>query len=116
VTASRRPCTSAPTSRASWPAATPSIPRAAAWPGNSCFVTGVVDRNLLRAAVAGLAIFAVLFTLGAWTMVSDRPLEWIGRFVQSIRNRVRRRVAPVRDLAGRLRRERDRILHTVGPR
>jgi putative heme transporter len=46
----------------------------------------------------------------------DGPLRWVGRTVQRVRNRIRRRAAPVRDLPTRLVRERDRILGTVGRR
>ena len=46
----------------------------------------------------------------------DRPLEKVGRAAQAARNRLRRRSPPVRELPGRLLRERDRILKTVGHR
>ena len=79
-------------------------------------IRGAVDRTLVEAAVAGLAVFAVLFALGAATVVSDAPARWVGRAAQSLRNRLRRSADPVRDLPARLLRERDRILATVGPR
>jgi uncharacterized protein (TIRG00374 family) len=77
---------------------------------------GVVDRDLAHAALAGAAIFAVLFAVGAVMLAFDRPLAWIGRIVQRVRNRVRRKAAPLRTLPARLLRERDRILATVGRR
>jgi uncharacterized membrane protein YbhN (UPF0104 family) len=77
-------------------------------------VRGAVDRDLLEAAIAGLAVFAVLFAGGVAVTASDRPLRLAGRAVQAVRNRLRRSARPVRDLPGRLLGERDRILSTVG--
>jgi uncharacterized protein (TIRG00374 family) len=77
---------------------------------------GAVDRDLTQAALAGAAVFAVLFAVGAAMLVFDRPLAWVGRVVQRVRNRVRRRAAPLSALPARLLRERDRILATVGRR
>jgi uncharacterized protein (TIRG00374 family) len=79
-------------------------------------VRGAVDRSLVEAAVGGLGLFALLFAAGVLMLAFDRPLQWIGRIVQRVRNRLRRRVAAVRHLPARLLRERDRILGTVGPR
>jgi uncharacterized protein (TIRG00374 family) len=77
---------------------------------------GSVDRSLLEAAVAGLVVFAVLFSLGVVMIVFDGPLLWVGRTVQRIRNRLRPKSPPLEGLPGRLLRERDRILSTVGKR
>jgi uncharacterized protein (TIRG00374 family) len=77
---------------------------------------GGVQRDLLNAAVAGLAVFVVLFVAGVLVLSSDRPLLWLGRQIQRVRNRLRRRAEPVRKLPSRLVRERDRILGTLGPR
>ena len=77
---------------------------------------GGVQRDLLNAALAGLAVFAVLFGAGVWVLSSDRPLLWIGRLIQRIRNRLRRRAEPLRRLPLRLVGERDRIVGTLGPR
>ena len=79
-------------------------------------VTGSVNRSLLHGALAGLALFAVLFAAGAWMVASDAPLRWIGATIQRVRNRLRRHAAPVRTLPARLVAERDRLLGTVGPR
>jgi hypothetical protein len=49
-------------------------------------------------------------------MATDGPLTWVGRTAQRIRNRVRRKSEPLRDLPARLLRERDRVLATLGPR
>ncbi|WP_028059736.1 lysylphosphatidylglycerol synthase transmembrane domain-containing protein [Candidatus Solirubrobacter pratensis] len=78
---------------------------------------GAVDRSLLETAIAGLVIFAVAAGAGAVLLSTDRPLAWIGRTVQRVRNRLRRRRAqPLDALPDRLLRERDRILQTLGPR
>lgn len=79
-------------------------------------IRGAVNRSLLEAALAGLAVFAVTSGVGAVLMTTDRPLAWIGRVVQRIRNRLRRHAEPLRGLPTRLLRERDRILETLGPR
>jgi uncharacterized protein (TIRG00374 family) len=79
-------------------------------------VHGAVDRTLVEASLAGLGVFFVLFALGALMVAFDRPLRWVGRVVQRIRNALRRSARPVRDLPTRLLRERDRILGTVGRR
>jgi uncharacterized protein (TIRG00374 family) len=79
-------------------------------------IRGAVDRTLIEASLAGFGVFAVLFGLGTLMMVFDEPLRWVGRAAQSVRNAVRRKARPVRDLPTRLLRERDRILGTVGKR
>jgi uncharacterized protein (TIRG00374 family) len=77
---------------------------------------GSVDRNLLQTAVAGIVFFAVASGVGALLLSTDRPLAWVGRTVQKIRNRLRPKAAPLHELPARLLRERDRILQTLGPR
>jgi uncharacterized protein (TIRG00374 family) len=77
---------------------------------------GAVDRGLLETAVIGLVIFFVASAIGAVLFSTDRPLAWIGRLAQRIRNRLRRRAEPLQHLPQRLLRERDRILATLGPR
>jgi uncharacterized protein (TIRG00374 family) len=77
---------------------------------------GGVNRNLLQGAIGGLGLFVLLFSIGALMLVFDRPLERVGNIVQAVRNRVRRRAAPLHDLPARLLGERDRILATVGRR
>jgi uncharacterized protein (TIRG00374 family) len=79
-------------------------------------VRGAVNRSLTEAALGGLGLFVVLFALGVLVMAFDRPLESVGRGAQRVRNRLRRRAAPVRGLPARLLRERDRILGSIGPR
>jgi len=79
-------------------------------------IRGSVDRTLLEAAIAGLVIFIVLASAGAVLLATDRPLRWIGRQVQRLRNRLRRKSEPLQAFPDRLVRERDRILETLGPR
>jgi len=77
---------------------------------------GGVERDLVGAAVAGLAVFVLLFIAGVAVLSSERPLLWVGRQVQRARNRLRRRAEPLRQLPERLVRERNRIIGTLGPR
>ncbi len=51
---------------------------------------GAVDRGLLETALLGLAVFAVASTVGAVFLSTDRPLAWVGRLIQRVRNRLRR--------------------------
>jgi uncharacterized protein (TIRG00374 family) len=80
------------------------------------FVRGGVGRDLLQATAIGLAVFVVLFAAGAVLIAFDGPLAWVGRVLQRVRNRLRRRSEPLRRLPERLLRERSRILATLGPR
>jgi uncharacterized protein (TIRG00374 family) len=77
---------------------------------------GGVQHDLLNAALVGLVVFVIVFAVGALLLTSDRALLWVGRAVQAVRNRLRRRAEPVRTLPERLLAERDRILATLGPR
>ena len=77
---------------------------------------GGVQRSLLNAALVDLAVFALLFTVGIVLCSSDRPLLWLGRVIQRVRNSLRRRAEPVRSLPQRLVEERDLIVGTLGPR
>ena len=79
-------------------------------------VRGGVQRDLLNAAIVGLAVFAVLFGAGAACLTSDRPLRWVGRLIQRVRNRLRHHAEPLQHLPQRLVGERDRIVGTLGPR
>jgi uncharacterized protein (TIRG00374 family) len=77
---------------------------------------GGVEHDLLNAALAGLAVFVLLFATGAVLLSSDRALLWVGRQLQRARNRLRRRSEPLQRLPERLVAERDRIVRTLGPR
>ena len=61
---------------------------------------GGVDHTLLDTALAGLAIFAVATILGGvFLFATDRPLAWVGRVLQSVRNRIRRGAEPLHEPA-----------------
>jgi uncharacterized protein (TIRG00374 family) len=79
-------------------------------------VRGGVQKDLLNAAVVGLVVFCLLFAVGAVMLTSDRPLLWVGRLIQRVRNRLRRSAEPLRQLPERLVTERNRIIGTLGPR
>jgi uncharacterized protein (TIRG00374 family) len=73
-----------------------------------------VDRGLENATIVGGVLFALIVGAGAVAMVTDRPLEMVGRAAQSVRNRVMRRREPLSDLPQRLLRERDQVRRTLG--
>jgi hypothetical protein len=77
-------------------------------------VRGLVPGDLVNVTLTGVGVFVLLAATGAWCLASDRPLRWVGGAVQSVRNRLRRRAEPLTGLPGRLLRERDRILETLG--
>ena len=77
---------------------------------------GGVSRQLLEAAVIGLAVLVALFAVGAVLVVLDGPLTWVGRVIQRVRNRLRRDAEPLRTLPQRLLRERARMIGILGPR
>jgi uncharacterized protein (TIRG00374 family) len=77
---------------------------------------GSVDRGLLETAVAGIAFFVVASAVGAVLLSTDRPLAWVGRAVQNVRNKLRPKAEPMHEFPARLLRERDRILQTLGPK
>lgn len=77
---------------------------------------GGVSRDLLEAAAIGVAVFVALFAVGALLITVDGALAWVGRVLQRVRNRLRRRSEPLQHLPERLLRERDRIVGTLGPR
>jgi uncharacterized protein (TIRG00374 family) len=78
---------------------------------------GSVDESLLDTALVGLGVFVVASVGGAVLLSTDRPLAWIGRAIQNVRNRLRRgHASPLHELPSRLLRERDRLLSTLGTR
>jgi len=78
-------------------------------------IRGLVPHDLVNVTLMGAGVFILLAGLGAWCLASDKPLRWIGRAVQRVRNRLRRRRAePLTGLPSRLLRERDRVLQTLG--
>jgi uncharacterized protein (TIRG00374 family) len=77
---------------------------------------GGVSHDLLEAAIVGLVVLVALFAVGTVLVAFDGPLEWVGRVVQRVRNRLRRSSEPLRRLPQRLVRERTRIVGILGPR
>ena len=69
---------------------------------------------LSDAVVIGAIAFVVIVAVGLMLAVFDGPLRLVGRFVQLVRNRVRRRSEPLVGLPGRLVRERNQMLQTMG--
>ena len=79
------------------------------------FFRGAVDRDLIEATLVGMGVFVLLLAVGITLLAFDGPLRWVGRRIQAIRNRLRRGSEPLHHLPDRLRRERDRLLATLGP-
>jgi len=78
-------------------------------------IRGGVDHTLLEAAAIGGIVLVALFGAGAAVVASERPLLWVGRLAQRIRNRLRRGATPLERLPQRLVRERNRVLAVLGP-
>jgi uncharacterized protein (TIRG00374 family) len=72
------------------------------------------SRDLLEATAIGVVVFLALFAVGTVLIVFDGVLTWVGRAIQNVRNRLRRKAEPLRQLPERLLRERNRILGTFG--
>jgi uncharacterized protein (TIRG00374 family) len=79
-------------------------------------IRGSVNRNLLEASGAAVISFVIIVGAGALLINTDRPLVWVGRTVQTVRNRIRRRATPITDLPQRLLHERDQITTVFGAR
>ena len=73
-----------------------------------------VDPHLTKAALAGAVLFVLMVGVGVACVVSDRPLEVLGRAAQAIRNRTRPNREPVSGLPERLLQERDVVLRVLG--
>jgi uncharacterized protein (TIRG00374 family) len=71
-------------------------------------------KGLQQAAWLGAALFVLAATLGAVLISSDRPVRWVGRTVQSITNRLRKRHET--GLAERLIVERNEAREILGSR
>ena len=80
------------------------------------FIAGAVDPDLTSAAFVSLGVFTFLTGLGAVLMSRDRILGSVGHLLQRIRNFIRRGSPPITGLPARLRRERDRLIATLGKR
>lgn len=75
-----------------------------------------VDSSLLHAALLGIAGFVLFAGFGAVLLTLDGPMRWIGRVVQRVRNRLKRKSEPMRGLPDRLVAERNRIRDVLGER
>lgn len=75
-----------------------------------------IQPQLAGAAWLGVGVFVLMAAAGAVALFFDRPLVLVGRLVQGLRNLLRRRRAPLRDLPQRLLVERDLIARTLGAR
>ncbi len=75
-----------------------------------------IDGGLEHAALLGLVAFVLFAGFGAAVLVLDAPLRWIGRAIQTVRNRLLRKRTPMRGLPERLVFERDRIRDVLGKR
>jgi uncharacterized protein (TIRG00374 family) len=73
-----------------------------------------VDPGLERGAYFGGGTFVLMAIAGFVLVKWDRALELVGRAVQWLLNRVRRRKAPIVDLPDRLRQERDTLVAVFG--
>jgi uncharacterized protein (TIRG00374 family) len=69
---------------------------------------------LSDAVVIGAVAFVAIVAIGLALAVFDGPLRAVGRLVQALRNRLRRRHEPVIGLPERLVRERNRMRQTLG--
>jgi uncharacterized protein (TIRG00374 family) len=74
-----------------------------------------VDQSLAAAAWLGALVFIVMIGAGALLLRSERLMTTVGRAVETVHNRVRRR-APIEGLGERLRCERDLVRESLGAR
>lgn len=78
-------------------------------------ITGAsVERNLFRVGSIAVVVCLAAMAGGAVLLFADRPLLWLGGFIQSVRNWLLRRRAPLSDLPARLVDERDLIRRVLG--
>ncbi len=75
-----------------------------------------VNDGLLEALWIGLALFVLIFAVGAVLLLFDGPLIALGRLIEAVRNRARRHGPPTTGLSERLVRERDLVRTTLGRR
>ena len=75
-----------------------------------------VDPGLGWSALIGAVVFLTLFAAGATAMIYDRPLNWVGRVAQRVRNRILRKRTPLTGLPARLIRERNEVREVLGKR
>ena len=75
-----------------------------------------VPRTLWQAVLLTLAVFAILFAIGALLMAGDRVIAWVGRALRAVGRRVRPKQPPPDDLPERLVAQRDLMRRTLGRR
>jgi uncharacterized protein (TIRG00374 family) len=75
-----------------------------------------VRSGVAEAAFVGIGGFVLFAGFGVLVLATDRPLAWLGRTGQHMRNVVARRRRPVKDLDRRLLYERDVIRSVLGKR
>ncbi len=73
-----------------------------------------VPGGLAEAAYIGIAVFALMVVAGWIVLRTDRPLHAVGRGVQAVINRVRRKGPRMTDLPARLLAERDAVRAVLG--
>jgi uncharacterized protein (TIRG00374 family) len=73
-----------------------------------------IASGLQHAVLLGIVAFVLFAGFGAAVLVLDGPLRWAGRIVQSARNRLLRKRAPITGLSDRLVFERNRIREVLG--
>jgi uncharacterized protein (TIRG00374 family) len=73
-----------------------------------------VNRGLAQAAFIGAAAFVLFAGFGALLLAADAPMAWVGRVVQRVLNRVRRKKPKISGLDQRLVSERDEIRTVLG--
>jgi uncharacterized protein (TIRG00374 family) len=73
-----------------------------------------VSPGLVHTAILGIAAFVLFAIFGAVLLLTDRPLQVIGRAIQDLRNRLTPRRRPLTGLDVRLVTERDTIRAVLG--
>jgi hypothetical protein len=75
-----------------------------------------INHSLFNAALLGAVAFVLFGAFGAMLLMGDRPLAVVGRIVQRIGNRFRRRRPPLTGLDEKLVEQRDLIRSVLGKR
>lgn len=73
-----------------------------------------IPDGLLQTAAVGLAIFVVLFAIGALLYANDHVLAAVGRMLRAVNRRLRPRETPAEELPERLLGERDLLRRSLG--
>lgn len=78
-------------------------------------LTGGTNEQLQETGLISLAIFVVLAVMATMLLIREDLLRGVGRLVERVLNRVRRKREPTRTLPDRLVKERDRLTAALGP-